>query len=377
MSIPLNSGKAAVGASCGSEDPFEEESQENQLNTWRADIREHGANGGAPPSGPAGNLQLTPGSPVADKSAVGGEGTKAHLQSREEVQGKDIDMKWQLGRDIGKCSMNKVEQEQFGAFPVFRDGSPLWTAVAQETRERKSVTGSGNLSGEPVFCMLNVFFGEDLEASLLRHNNAWTNGMKEWLVQDPTHWKQLLADVPGRPASTNLGRPSASAAVLTPSPQNDMKGMMSKYNCQYRRPSPHNLTMLDSWTKSLMTNISPAVLKCFLSELFNVASDELLHTYVRDMPGVDWTAWNAAPSSMLVPVFSPHSSTSAVGEEQYICRSVTTTNFPAFCYLLGEWFTAAEIEKAWLQLPLVKPGKRSRGSSGGRKSKWKQVWATQ
>ena len=76
--------------------------------------------------------------------------------------------------------------------------------MAQETPERKCVTGSGKLSGEPVFCMFNVFFDEDLQASLLRHNNAWTNGMKDWLVQDPTHWKQLVADVPGRLASTNL-----------------------------------------------------------------------------------------------------------------------------------------------------------------------------
>ena len=143
--------------------------------------------------------------------------------------------------------------------------------------------------------------------------------------------------------------------------------MMSKYNCQYRRPSPHNFTMLDTWIQTLMTNIPPVERKLFLSELYNISLDDLQYTYVWDKPDVDWVLWADAPSSMLVPVFS------AVGEQEYICRSVTTTNFPAFCYLLGEWFTAAEIEKAWLQLPLVKAGKKSRGTSG---SKSKKGWAT-
>ena len=41
--------EAAVGASRGSEDPpFEEESHENQLTTFRADLREHAAHGGLP-----------------------------------------------------------------------------------------------------------------------------------------------------------------------------------------------------------------------------------------------------------------------------------------------------------------------------------------
>ena len=75
---------------------------------------------------------------------------------------------------------------------------------------------------------------------------------------------------------------------------------------------------------------------------------------------------------MLVPVSLKHSPTSAVGEEQYYVRSVTTVTFPALCYLLGEQFTAAEIEEVWLALPIVKPGKPNRGTTGHKKAnKWK------
>ena len=65
MSIPLHGGFAAVGASCGNTSvaatggsespPFEDESQEGQLDTLRTAVREHGRNGGGPPSVPAGN----------------------------------------------------------------------------------------------------------------------------------------------------------------------------------------------------------------------------------------------------------------------------------------------------------------------------------
>ena len=144
-----------------------------------------------------------------------------------------------------------------------------------------------------------------------------------------------------------------------------MKGMFSKYNLQYRRPAPHNLSMLDNWTKNLMINIDQDVFKLFMSEKYAIDRDQLRHTMVWSYSSVDWIFWGYKPSSMLVPVASPDSPTSAVGEEVYLCRSVTATNFPAFCYLLGEKFTAAEIEAAWLALPLVMPGKRNRGTPAG------------
>ena len=56
MSIPLHGGRAAVGASCGNTSvaatggsespPFEDESQEGQLDTLRTAVRFHARNGG-------------------------------------------------------------------------------------------------------------------------------------------------------------------------------------------------------------------------------------------------------------------------------------------------------------------------------------------
>ena len=142
-----------------------------------------------------------------------------------------------------------------------------------------------------------------------------------------------------------------------------MRGMFAKYNLEYRRPAPHNHSMLDNSSKNLMTRIDQDVFKLFMSEKYAIDRDQLRHTMVWSYSSVDWNSWGDKPSSMLVPVTSPASPTSAVGVEVYLCRSVTATNFPAFCYLLGERFTAVEIEAAWLTLQLVMPLKRNRGGN--------------
>ena len=144
-----------------------------------------------------------------------------------------------------------------------------------------------------------------------------------------------------------------------------MRGMFAKYNLEYRRPAPHNHSMLDNWSKNLMTRIDQDVFKLFMSEKYAIDRDQLRHTMVWGYSSVDWNSWGDKASSMLVPGISPHSPTSAVGGEVYICRSATATNFPACWYLMGEKFTAVEIEAAWLTLPLVMPGKRDRGSMAG------------
>ena len=198
-----------------------------------------------------------------------------------------------------------------------------------------------------------MYAGHKHEASVARHSNAWLNGLKNWLADDAHHWETLLADVPGRPWSASPRRPLASTA------SDDLLGLLAKYNLQYRRPAPHNFTMLDGWTLNRMTNIDDEVLQLFTGPQYNIATPELRHTHVWQQSDVDWNSWSAHPSSVLVPVFSPHSPTSAVGEEQYYCRSVTTTTFPAFCYLLGEQFTAAEIEAAWLEPPACEAGGKS------------------
>ena len=87
-------------------------------------------------------------------------------------------MTWQMLRDIGKY-MNEKEKGLFDAFPVFRNSSPLWVALALETQKPNKVTGSGQLSDEPVFFLFNVYAGNSHESSLARHSHAWLNGLKD------------------------------------------------------------------------------------------------------------------------------------------------------------------------------------------------------
>ena len=296
-------------------------------------------------------VRLKPGPAVGGKSAVGDGGLQRH---------------WKIIRDIVK-NMSDTEKAQFTDYEVFKASSSLWGALAQETQQPGTIAGLGTLCNEPVFFTINVYASETHEETLARHSNAWVNGFKELLAAAEGDWKTLLADVPGRPWRADLRRPSASVEA------DNFLGLMSKYNLQYRRPAPNNLTMLDNWTLSLAKNIPDYVVKLLTSERYHVDVLELRHTHVWQQCTVDWKSWREQPSSMLISVVSVETSASAVGEIKYYTRSVTTTTFLAFCYLLGKQFSARDIEAAWLELPVVKPGKQNRGASGGgsKKNKWK------
>ena len=191
--------------------------------------------------------------------------------------------------------------------------------------------------------------------------------MKDTLTENPKQWEVMLANVPQRPLA---GRPAGNWQLLKPSPADEMRGMFSKYNGQYRMASPISQAMIDVWNKS-QAILDPEDLKVFQGGDFDIDKTELKHTPIWGDECVDWSSWcrkspssaAAGPesgSSMLVPVFKDHS---AVAE--YYFRSVTAVCFPAFCYLMGKLFTAAEIQEAWVLLPIVKLGKKKRGTHAG------------
>ena len=72
-------------------------------------------------------------------------------------------MHWKLFRDIGK-HMTDEEKGLFGGYHVFRDSSPLWLALAQETQQPNKVTDSGILSYEHVLFNVNVYASDSHEA---------------------------------------------------------------------------------------------------------------------------------------------------------------------------------------------------------------------
>ena len=105
--------------------------------------------------------------------------------------------------------------------------------------------------------------------------------MKEWLLKAPDHWQTMLSNVPGRPSASGK---SASSKFLTASPANEMKGLLTKYNWEYRRPSPNQFAMLDHWTKS-QSMLDPAMLKLFLGGDYHIPQDDLRHTMLWEKGG--------------------------------------------------------------------------------------------
>ena len=115
--------------------------------------------------------------------------------------------------------------------------------------------------------------------------------------------------------------------------------------------------------------VTDYLLDLYLGGHFDVDADDLEDTMIWENPDIDWKAWEKKPSSMLVPVVLKKPRTSAVGAGSYYVRSVTGVTFPGLCYLLGDQFTATQIEAAWLDLPLIKPGKKNRGKKGRKRSR--------
>ena len=162
-----------------------------------------------------------------------------------------------------------------------------------------------------------------------------------------------------------------------------MEGLFSKYNWEYRRPMPNSKTAIEKWKFR----------KCIKGSDFNekwavwhwendymVKMTDLQQTAVWENEDIDWKYWTKC--SMVLPVFSDEPSPAskayytreglpAVGGTYYV-RTVLATNFPAFCHLFGNEFTAYELESAWLNMPLVKRSKPNRGStsSSAKKRKW-------
>ena len=124
-----------------------------------------------------------------------------------------------------------------------------------------------------------------------------------------------------------------------------MLNLFDKHNLQYRRPVPYNAVGWEKWLKVPRP-------RRLLSQGWHIEDKELKETSVWNLEGVAWTDWFEYPCSMVLPC-----KPAAVGANgDYLVREVTTINFPALCWLLGDAFTAEEIEAAWFHMPLVHSG---------------------
>ena len=129
--------KAPSEMSRGSEStPFEAESQEGQLPSFRTEVRSFAARGGAPPflpafAGPAG----------CGDPAVGGEDGTVNCKTIKDI----------------RRAMSQEEIDKYADKAAFGKTSLLWGALARETDMPGSELGSGKLFTEPVFYTFSVY----------------------------------------------------------------------------------------------------------------------------------------------------------------------------------------------------------------------------
>ena len=255
-------------------------------------------------------------------------------------------------RHISPVRVDTSELGEAADLAVFARGSELWKLLEQEANRPGSVIG---FSAEPAFCKLSAY---DQTDEWDRHNKFWMTSLKAVLDDKRYTFDRLLDSVPGRPLA------STSSGVRC-----DMRGLLAKYNLEYRRPYPQhcNATALDSWRRMSKGDLDDERVRRFSTHPFHVSivdfrGTALLH-HGRER-SVDWAAWRLSPSSMVVPL-PAGGELSAVGGNDCFARKVVTINFPALCWLLRDDHSADEIELAWLCMPLVKRGKANRGSGGG------------
>ena len=180
----------------------------------------------------------------------------------------------------------------------------------------------------------------------------------------------------GGAGGKGYSRPLAarSGVELTPNKIASFKGMLGKYNYEYRRPFVGDLfPELDSWTMTFRDTPSMTFrdrLDYLRGHFFHVEEQEVYafatKAYKKQVAdgvfaGVElcWKEWEKSPSSLVVPTTVPG---------MFFVRSVLATNFACLCEILKELNTTEEIETAWLKMPIVKPVKKNRGTNGGRRN---------
>ena len=260
---------------------------------------------------------------------------------------------------------------QFSSIAVFAQESCLWAFLESldmmsNWKDNMQCDIRSDL-GDKRLWMFRFWRGTYNDDELKNHYNRTVSDMKTYINVVPDGLKlRLLHDVPARPSASN-------SLPLTTNAQFTFLGMLSKYNFEYRRPFPmqRNAPTLDVWHRTVVGARQPlaqAAVNDMMAPCFLVPEIEGTFEGQDDTLYVDWIA---PMSSMMARLQS------AVGDDnQYaLFRDVLGINFPCFCYFLKDDFTARQIEEAWLQCPVIRRAKTSRGSTGGgrpsRGCRWK------
>ena len=294
--------------------------------------------------------------------------------------------------DNDKEKTKKTEASNFKADDVddsWKDDSPIWTTKF----ERGIFADKGLLydilrdeadglpfeaeGGARFFIRLGMH-DDDMKWSLKINFDRWTNFLKENSIE--TIRKRLGSAIPKMPRRKSWPL-AASGYDLNPNKVTEFKGMMAKYNYEFRRPfltrDDADFPKLDTWTMQNCTDATAfdrleflrgPFFRVNIRDVFELADAARKHqvavgTLSESRHQLDWQEWRRQPSSMVVP-------TTTTGI--YFVRSVLTIGFASLCLILKDMNSVAEIEEAWLQMPKVKPKKTNRGTSTG--GAWHHSW---
>jgi hypothetical protein len=247
--------------------------------------------------------------------------------------------------------------------PVFRESLPLWSFLAQQKREPGMVG-----MRQCVFCLFDV---DNLaqEQELRCHLSYWTSLVKDMLRDDEAS-STLMKSIFPKPFDGGRWRQQfTGSVVLSASMQHEMRGLLAKYNGEYRLPYPqHHNVEFESWKKVAKAQLHRDQIRYFGGPQFHIKSASLNGTILwpenQNFDEGD-VKWNAVCSSMVVPAAS------AVGDEDhYHIRKVLGIRFAGLCWLFQHYFSAEKIEQAWACMPIIKWGKKNRGFNTKKPYRW-------
>ena len=169
-----------------------------------------------------------------------------------------------------------------------------------------------------------------------------------------------------------------------------LKCMMAKYTLEFRRPFPElrNATCLDQWSfvplALLIARLEahegfPEKLEAVTGDAFQVPDCHIECRHEKKHLGMlrerFATSLFVSSGNAFAQLTGKHAtgstSQSVDGDRSSVCamRRVVAVTFPHLCIYFRDIFTADELERAWLQMPLVRNKKDARGTRAGKQRK--------
>jgi hypothetical protein len=297
----------------------------------------------------------------------------AAAAAEEDTTSSEIDVRVLPSRGPG----------QLGEFEVFKENSPFWTFIDLVCQDSKENWNSRqNQDTSQYFWRFGLDDYDAVESQRFYYKaHRSLNESCELGHRDLEHLK-LFKDVPPRPGKGKGG----GKCCMRDDASWHMKGLTAKYTLEFRRPVPElrNAKCLDRWStvpldlllarleeneglkakfKAVTTGDAFQVPDCHIK----IEDEDKRLGVLRERVATSLFVSSGNAFAQLTGKRATRS-TSPDGDRSSVCamRRVVAVTFPHLCILFRDVFTAAQLEAAWLQMPLVRNKKDSRGTCAGK-----------